>query len=150
MHCARLAKRCDRDRDDHRGDLGRALQRLAQRDRQHDVHRRPAGPGGLELASHAAGGNFSRVIIDPPRGGMDKKALSGLIGLRAPVFLYVSCNPATLARDLQTICEGGYAIDAIQPVDMFPHTYHVETLVRLKLKDLKGLLVLFITAPSET
>lgn len=89
---------------------------------------------GLALASHGAGGPFTRVIIDPPRGGMDKKSLAGLIELRAPIFLYVSCNPATLARDLQTICDGGYEIDAVQPVDMFPHTYHVETLVRLKLR----------------
>lgn len=89
---------------------------------------------GLELAAHGARDPFTRVIIDPPRGGMDKKSLSGLINIKAPVFLYVSCNPATLSRDLQTICEGGYEIDAVQPVDMFPHTYHVETLVRLKLK----------------
>lgn len=89
---------------------------------------------GLDLARHASGNPFTRVIIDPPRGGMDKRSLSGLIALRAPVFLYVSCNPATLARDLQQICETGYTIDAVQPVDMFPHTYHVETLVRLKLR----------------
>lgn len=89
---------------------------------------------GLELAAHASGAPFTRVIIDPPRGGMDKRSLSGLIGVRAPIFLYVSCNPATLARDLQTICEAGYKIDAVQPIDMFPHTFHVETLVRMRLQ----------------
>jgi len=89
---------------------------------------------GLDLAEHATGrGAFTRVIIDPPRGGMDKRSLAGLLALRAPLFLYISCNPATLARDLQTICETGYKVDAVQPVDMFPHTYHVETLVRLRL-----------------
>jgi 23S rRNA (uracil1939-C5)-methyltransferase len=87
---------------------------------------------GLDLARHAAWGDFTRVIIDPPRGGMDKQALRGLIELRAPLFLYVSCNPATLARDIETICEAGYAVDSVQPIDMFPHTYHVETLVRLR------------------
>lgn len=88
---------------------------------------------GLSLALQAAGGSFTRVIIDPPRGGMDKRSLAGLIGLGAPVFVYVSCNPSTLARDLQTIVEGGYRVEAIQPVDMFPHTYHIETVVKLSL-----------------
>lgn len=87
---------------------------------------------GLALARHAAGGDFTRVIIDPPRGGMDKKSLAGLIELNAPVFVYVSCNPATLGRDIQTICAAGYRLEAVQPVDMFPQTYHVETIVRLR------------------
>lgn len=89
---------------------------------------------GLELARAAAGGDFTHVIIDPPRGGMDKRSLKGLIALQAPHFVYVSCNPATLARDLQALDEGGYAVDAIQPVDMFPHTYHIEVITRLSLK----------------
>jgi 23S rRNA (uracil1939-C5)-methyltransferase len=89
---------------------------------------------GLELAQRAAGGVFTHVIIDPPRGGMDKRSLRGLLDLRAPVFLYVSCNPATLARDLQTITEAGYKLDVVQPVDMFPHTFHIETIVRLRLQ----------------
>ncbi len=87
---------------------------------------------GLSLAQ-SAGNTFTRVIIDPPRGGMDKRSLANLIALRAPVFLYISCNPATLSRDLQTICDAGYLVDAVQPVDMFPQTTHVETIVRLKL-----------------
>ena len=87
---------------------------------------------GLPLARNAIGGHFSKVIIDPPRGGMHKKALSHLIDLEAPVFLYVSCNPSTLARDLVTICEAGYVVDAVQPIDLFPQTYHIEVVVRLK------------------
>lgn len=90
---------------------------------------------GLKLAGEAAGGSFTRVIIDPPRGGMDKRSLAGLIELRAPVFVYVSCNPATLSRDLQTLVEAGYRIDAVRPVDMFPHTYHIEVVVRLSLPE---------------
>lgn len=90
--------------------------------------------GGLTLARQAAGGDFTRVIIDPPRGGMDKKSLELLIKLRAPVFVYVSCNPSTLARDLQTLGEAGYVVEASQPVDMFPHTHHIEMIVRLRLK----------------
>lgn len=90
---------------------------------------------GLELAPRAAGGRFTRVIIDPPRGGMDKRSLKGLLELRAPVFIYVSCNPATLARDLATIGEAGYVLETVQPVDMFPHTYHIEAIARLRLQD---------------
>lgn len=88
---------------------------------------------GLRLAESAANGKFSCVIIDPPRGGMDKKSLAALIELRAPTFVYVSCNPGTLARDLATLAEAGYEIDRIQPVDMFPHSYHIETVVKLRL-----------------
>lgn len=90
---------------------------------------------GLQLAQRAAGRSFSRVIIDPPRGGMDKRSLRGLMELRAPVFIYVSCNPATLARDLQTMSEAGYQIEEVQPVDLFPQTYHIETIVRMRRLD---------------
>lgn len=90
---------------------------------------------GLRLVRGAMNDHFSTVVIDPPRGGMDKRSLSRLIGLQAPSFIYVSCNPATLARDLQTICDGGYRITAIQPVDMFPHTFHIEVVVRLEQVD---------------
>jgi 23S rRNA (uracil1939-C5)-methyltransferase len=90
---------------------------------------------GMDLAQRAAGGTFTRVVIDPPRGGMDKRSLRGLLDVRAPVFIYVSCNPATLARDLQTICETGYAVEVVQPVDMFPHTFHIETIVRLRMRE---------------
>lgn len=85
----------------------------------------------LSLARQTAG-EFTRVIIDPPRGGMDKKSLAMLVDLQAAVFVYVSCNPSTLARDLKTIAEGGYKVEAIQPVDMFPHTYHIEAVVKLR------------------
>jgi 23S rRNA (uracil1939-C5)-methyltransferase len=87
---------------------------------------------GLSLAQSAAGGPFTRVIIDPPRGGMDKRSLRGLLDLEAPVFVYVSCNPATLARDLQACQEAGYRLEVVQPVDMFPQTYHVEAVARLR------------------
>lgn len=87
---------------------------------------------GLPLAKQAAGGEFSRIIIDPPRGGMDKRSRRGLIELGAPVFVYVSCNPATLARDLLEFEDHGYKIEAVQPVDLFPHTYHIETIVRMR------------------
>ena len=81
------------------------------------------------------GKRFDRVIVDPPRGGMDKKSLRLLIGLRAPILVYVSCNPATLARDAQQLVESGYIPEVVQPVDMFPHTYHVESVIRFRLRE---------------
>jgi len=75
--------------------------------------------------------DFNLIITDPPRSGMVPKALRRMIGLNAKKIIYVSCNPAMLARDLKEIVEAGYMIQKVQPVDMFPHTFHVETVVLL-------------------
>ncbi|PYM61163.1 MAG: 23S rRNA (uracil(1939)-C(5))-methyltransferase RlmD [Candidatus Rokuibacteriota bacterium] len=72
------------------------------------------------------------VVADPPRAGFHPKALRGLVALAAPRLVYVSCNPATLARDLQTLVGGGYRLTAVQPIDMFPHTPHIEVVARLE------------------
>jgi len=74
------------------------------------------------------------VILDPPRSGMVPKAIVRLLDLKAPRMVYVSCNPATLFRDLKDIAAGGYHIEAIQPVDMFPNTFHIELIIKLKLQ----------------
>lgn len=84
------------------------------------------------------GSNFDRVIVDPPRGGMDKKSLRMLLGIRAPLLVYVSCNPATLARDAAVLAESGYIPEVVQPVDMFPHTYHVESVIKFRLAEKPG------------
>lgn len=74
------------------------------------------------------------VIIDPPRAGMHKRVIKTLTELRVPKIIYVSCNPATLARDMDVLCRhGGYKVGRIQPVDMFPHTAHIETIAELLL-----------------
>jgi 23S rRNA (uracil1939-C5)-methyltransferase len=86
----------------------------------------------LALVRHVAGQAINRIVVDPPRGGMHQKALAQLIDLGAPLFVYVSCNPSTLARDLQDLDAAGYAIDRVVPLDLFPHTYHVETVVKLR------------------
>lgn len=87
----------------------------------------------LTLARKAAGGRgFDRLIVDPPRSGMHKKAIAGLMALDAPAMVYVSCNPSTLARDLQVIIEQGYQPTRIRPVDLFPQTYHVEVVIQFK------------------
>jgi len=72
------------------------------------------------------------VVADPPRAGFHPKALRSLVALAARRLVYVSCNPATLARDLQTLVGGGYRLTAVQPVDMFPHTPHIEVVARLE------------------
>jgi 23S rRNA (uracil1939-C5)-methyltransferase len=70
------------------------------------------------------------LIIDPPRAGMHKDVLAQAIALSAAKIVYISCNPATLARDL-AVMTTAYDLLEIQPVDMFPHTYHVEAVARL-------------------
>lgn len=73
------------------------------------------------------------VITDPPRAGMHEKLVRKLLDIAAPLIVYVSCNPATQARDLALLDEK-YEVTKIQPVDMFPHTLHIENVVQLKLK----------------
>ena len=75
------------------------------------------------------------VVLDPPRAGLDKFTREALIGLGCANIIYISCDPATLARDLKHLGEAGYAIVAIQPLDMFPQTYHIESITLLKKED---------------
>lgn len=70
------------------------------------------------------------VIIDPPRAGMHKDVVAALLAMGPPRMIYVSCNPSTLARDL-ALMVGDYRIDGVQPVDLFPHTFHIESVVTL-------------------
>jgi 23S rRNA (uracil1939-C5)-methyltransferase len=70
--------------------------------------------------------SFDCVVIDPPRAGLHPKALKRVIGLQAPKLLYISCNPATFARDAQALLGAGYRVSEVHPVDMFPHTRHIE------------------------
>ena len=74
----------------------------------------------------------SLVIIDPPRAGMHERVTRSLLELHPERVVYVSCNPATQARDLRLLCGNStYRIVEVQPVDMFPHTYHIENVVSL-------------------
>jgi 23S rRNA (uracil1939-C5)-methyltransferase len=74
----------------------------------------------------------SVVILDPPRTGCKPEVLQALAHKHVRQVIYVSCDPATLARDLALLVNSGYRLDAIQPIDMFPQTYHVECVVSVK------------------
>ena len=74
---------------------------------------------------------FDVTILDPPRKGCTKESLDETLKHTKKEIIYVSCNPATLARDLKYLCEKGCKIKSVQPFDMFCHTYHVETVVVL-------------------
>lgn len=73
------------------------------------------------------------IITDPPRAGMHEKLVNKLLDIAAPKIVYVSCNTSTQARDIALLAEK-YSVEKIQPVDMFPHTHHIECVVLLKLK----------------
>lgn len=110
--------------------------------------RRSAERNGLEgLEFHAADvgkfllehpgytGRIGTIVLDPPRSGISPKSLRKVIRLRARRLVYVSCNPATQARDLTTLREAGYALRKFKLVDQFPHTAHVEAVALLELED---------------
>jgi 23S rRNA (uracil1939-C5)-methyltransferase len=74
------------------------------------------------------------IITDPPRAGMHEGLVNKILDIAAPTVVYVSCNPATQARDLHLL-DTKYAVTRVQPVDMFPHTHHIENVVQLKLRE---------------
>ena len=76
------------------------------------------------------------VFMDPPRAGSSEKFLRSLIKMSPERVVYISCNPETLARDLRFLSENSaYKVQKIQPVDMFPHTEHIECAVLLSLQN---------------
>ena len=102
----------------------------------------------IELANHGAGGLTAALvsqesaaaaasspeapdvlIVDPPRTGISREALDGVIRLRAPKIVYVSCDVATLARDSKRLVDAGYRIEQASAFDLFPNTPHVETVI---------------------
>lgn len=96
------------------------------------VETAPVGDWLLRRARALAPADF--VLLDPPRAGA-AEAVEGIIALRPRRVTYVSCDPATLARDLRALCDGGYVLDSVAAFDMFPQTHHVETVARLSRAD---------------
>src|SRR5690606_35954518 len=70
----------------------------------------------------------NHVIVDPPRAGIDKHALDSIIKLKPQIVAYVSCDPSTLARDAARFINSGYKLKQVTPFDLFPQTYHVESI----------------------
>ncbi|HEV2836229.1 MAG TPA: class I SAM-dependent RNA methyltransferase [Pyrinomonadaceae bacterium] len=81
----------------------------------------------------ARSAKVSFVLLDPPRAGAESVVIKGILDLGAPRISYVSCDPATLARDLKKLIASGYRIESLAAFDLFPQTHHVETVVRLQL-----------------
>ena len=82
-------------------------------------------------STRAQDGPFDFILLDPPRAGAESAVIKGILDRRPAAISYVSCDPATLARDLKKLIAGGYLIDSIAAFDLFPQTHHVETVVRL-------------------
>jgi 23S rRNA (uracil1939-C5)-methyltransferase len=91
----------------------------------------------IEAKAHAAlerlGGPVDLMILDPPRSGVGKQVVAEVTRLQPSRVVYVSCDPATLARDARMLTDAGYHLQEVQPLDLFPQTYHIES-VALFLK----------------
>ena len=87
----------------------------------------------LEFLRNASSGERPDLIVaDPPRTGLGVEITASLAQVAAPAMVYVSCDPATLARDLRALGEAGYEIDSVTLADLFPQTFHLETVVHLR------------------
>ena len=90
-----------------------------------------ADAGEFMEAMAEEGESADVVFMDPPRSGSSRKFIASMLKMKPERIVYISCNPETLARDLRYITAGGYKVEEITPVDMFPHTNHIETVVQL-------------------
>ena len=76
------------------------------------------------------------IVVDPPRKGCDEVCLNTMLAMQPDRIVYVSCDSATLARDLRILVDGGYELKKVRAVDQFAHTVHVETIVALHRTDM--------------
>jgi 23S rRNA (uracil1939-C5)-methyltransferase len=103
----------------------------AFRDLEHNVPGVIAENKTSEEYLAALGEKPDLILADPPRAGLGKHAVRDLVRIQSPRLTIVSCDPATLARDLQALLAGGYRIEKMTLVDLFPQTFHIETVVHL-------------------
>lgn len=87
--------------------------------------------GPVEAALPAISQRIDLAVLDPPREGADPEALEALAGMEPARIVYVSYDPATLARDVRRLCDAGYQLVEVQPIDLFPQTYHIEAVALL-------------------
>lgn len=104
-----------------------------------DLRHNAAGRGGVEVQATDAGrflargtGPLDLLVVDPPRAGLGAKVAAAAAAAAPRRLHYLSCDPATLARDLRAVAAAGFAIESIELFDLFPQTFHLETLVRLR------------------
>ena len=85
-----------------------------------------------DVLARRAPGSVDAVVLDPPRAGA-ADAIAALVALRSRRIVYVSCDPATLTRDVRLLAAHGYRVARVQPIDLFPQTFHVEAVTSLLL-----------------
>ena len=107
-----------------------AVDNARENARSHGLDNITFRQGDILEELHREPGHPQIIVTDPPRAGMHEKVTLQIAELGPERIIYVSCNPTTLARDLSLLTDRYRVID-VQPVDMFPHTYHIETVVRL-------------------
>ena len=103
-----------------KADVGQWLEMMTAPSAQKEKRRRAAALQNVDF-----------LLLDPPRTGGESRVISGILNVQPERICYVSCDPATLARDLKKLLAGGYTLDSLTAFDMFPQTHHVETVVHL-------------------
>ncbi len=114
------------------GDAVRDARMNAKENKMENIEFRQGDAGEFMVAMAEKGLKLDVVFMDPPRAGSDEKFMSSVIKLGPKKVVYISCNPVTLERDLKYMTKHGYQVKKIQPVEMFPYTEHVETVVAME------------------
>ncbi len=111
-----------------------AVQDARENARRNNINNCEFIAGACEKVIPGLKERFAVVILDPPRAGCKKEVIEAVIKTAPQRIIYVSCNPGTLARDLKIFCRDGFTVRKVQPIDMFPQTHHVETVVLIERK----------------